>query len=181
MGNYHVRFGGGPTEKGPRGHLAGGLPYNNGTDSRWLELVQPELAVASVAANNDYGHPGSQTLALLERSRTPLLCTDRDGSIRIVSDGRRWRVEGRQVATRSPPTEKLARAPGRDSKRRSVGRPVNINTASEEELEALPRIGPVIARRIIEGRPYRSVDDLRRVKGLGPKRLDEIRPLATTQ
>jgi beta-lactamase superfamily II metal-dependent hydrolase len=42
---------------------------NNGTDARWLELVHPELAVASVEAGNDYGHPGSQTLALLARSR----------------------------------------------------------------------------------------------------------------
>jgi competence protein ComEA len=35
----------------------------------------------------------------------------------------------------------------------------------------------VIARRIIEGRPYGSVDELERVKGIGKKRLEEIRPL----
>jgi competence protein ComEC len=40
---------------------------NNGTDARWLELVRPELAVASVGRSNDFGHPGSQTLALLAR------------------------------------------------------------------------------------------------------------------
>jgi DNA uptake protein ComE-like DNA-binding protein len=39
----------------------------------------------------------------------------------------------------------------------------------------------VIARRIIEGRPYRSVDDLDRVKGIGEKRLEEIRPLVTAE
>jgi competence protein ComEA len=39
----------------------------------------------------------------------------------------------------------------------------------------------VIARRIIEGRPYRSVDDLDRVKGIGKKRLEAIRPLVTAE
>jgi competence protein ComEA len=64
---------------------------------------------------------------------------------------------------------------------KSSGRVVKVNTATQEELEALPGIGPVIARRIIEGRPYRSADDLERVKGIGKKRLDEIRSLATVR
>ena len=64
--------------------------------------------------------------------------------------------------------------------RESLGR-INVNTATVAELEALPGIGPVIARRIIEGRPYRSVDDLDRVKGIGKKRLEEIRPFVTAE
>ncbi len=154
---------------------------NNGTDARWLELVRPELAVASVAARNDYGHPGAETLALLERSRIPLLRTDRDGSIRIVSDGRRWQLVGRQVAARAPPAGKVARVPAGHADTRPTGRLVNVNTASEAELEGLPGVGPVIARRIIQGRPYQSVDDLERVKGIGRKRLEQIRPLVTAQ
>jgi competence protein ComEA len=62
-----------------------------------------------------------------------------------------------------------------------AGHRINLNTATQTELEALPGIGPVIARRIIEGRPYRSVDDLERVKEIGPKRLAEIRPLVTVE
>ena len=59
---------------------------------------------------------------------------------------------------------------------RLAGRLLNVNTATASELEALPGIGPVIARRIVEGRPYRSVQELERVKGIGRKRLEEIRP-----
>jgi hypothetical protein len=46
-------------------------------------------------------------------------------------------------------------------------------------LECLPGIGPVIARRIIEGRPYGSVEELDRIKGIGRKRLEEIRAVVT--
>ena len=62
---------------------------------------------------------------------------------------------------------------------RPGGRRINVNTATVAELEALPGVGPAIARRIAEGRPYRSVNDLERVRGIGPKRLEEIRALVT--
>jgi competence protein ComEA len=88
---------------------------------------------------------------------------------------------GRRVVARGPPAEKGRSKPTRDAGARPSGRRVNINTATQAELEALPGIGPVIARRIIEGRPYRSVEDLGRVKGVGKERLEEIRPLVTAE
>ncbi|HDR00452.1 MAG TPA: helix-hairpin-helix domain-containing protein [candidate division WOR-3 bacterium] len=55
---------------------------------------------------------------------------------------------------------------------------VNVNAASGYELEALPGIGPVIAGRIIAYRdkhgPFRRVEQLLRVSGIGPKRLEAI-------
>jgi competence protein ComEA len=59
-------------------------------------------------------------------------------------------------------------------------KPVDINTAGISELSTLPGIGPATAARIIEDRqkhgPYRRVDDLLRVKGIGPKKLGRLRP-----
>ncbi|MFT6395904.1 MAG: competence protein ComEA [Bradymonadia bacterium] len=51
------------------------------------------------------------------------------------------------------------------------GRRVNINSASSRELESLSGIGPSLASRIVEARPYRAVDDLLRVRGIGPSTL----------
>jgi DNA uptake protein ComE-like DNA-binding protein len=54
---------------------------------------------------------------------------------------------------------------------------LDVNTASLTELENVPGIGPSIAERIIEARPFRGADDLQRVKGIGTgKRYEQIRP-----
>lgn len=59
-----------------------------------------------------------------------------------------------------------------------LGQPVDINAASLAELESLPRVGPKLAQRIVEGRPYADVDALERVRGIGPATLDRLRDRA---
>ena len=53
--------------------------------------------------------------------------------------------------------------------------PVNVNNATEEELQQLKGIGPVLAKRIVDARPFETVDDLTKVKGIGPKTLKRLR------
>lgn len=59
--------------------------------------------------------------------------------------------------------------------RRAADRRIHINTATLEELLGLPEIGPVLARAIIDERPFRSLDELLRVRRIGPKRLAALR------
>jgi len=64
-----------------------------------------------------------------------------------------------------------------------AGQVVNINTATLDQLESLPGIGPSLGQRIIDYRtqhgPFHSVDDLLNVSGIGDKRLADLRPLIT--
>jgi competence ComEA-like helix-hairpin-helix protein len=118
--------------------------------------------------------------------------------------GMAWSITSRRpiaavVSPAPPPIVQPPAQPGRVILREDVGPAVpagdpappgaaqtarlNINTASAAELELLPGIGPALAARIIEDRlaagPFKSVDDLDRVKGIGPKTLERVRDLCT--
>lgn len=60
--------------------------------------------------------------------------------------------------------------------------PINVNTATTDELQRLPGVGPVTAQAIIATRtakPFETVNDLDKVKGIGPKTLEKLRPFVT--
>jgi len=65
----------------------------------------------------------------------------------------------------------------------SAGTPIDVNTATVAQLETLPGIGPTLAGAIVQERarngPFRSVDDLNRVPGIGDGRLAQLRDLVT--
>ena len=56
------------------------------------------------------------------------------------------------------------------------GRRIDLNGASAADLELLPRVGPAIAARILSEKPFGSVDELIRVRGIGAKTLERLRP-----
>ena len=61
--------------------------------------------------------------------------------------------------------------------------PVNLNTANSTELQQVPGIGPSTAEKILQTRKsygsFKTVDDLRAIKGIGPKKLDKMRKYLT--
>lgn len=62
--------------------------------------------------------------------------------------------------------------------------PIAVNSATREDLQKLPGIGPKLSQRILDERAkatFSSVDDLRRVPGIGPKTVEKLRPLITLE
>jgi competence protein ComEA len=68
---------------------------------------------------------------------------------------------------------------GAFAKKKPPAQPVNINTATSEELQQVPGIGPATAEKILAMRKsygaFKSVDDLLAIRGLGAKRLEKMR------
>ena len=77
-----------------------------------------------------------------------------------------------------------AAAGGAGQEQNQVARePVDLNTATAEQLQEVPGIGEALAQRIVEFRgehgPFEKVDDLLNVRGIGVTSLDRLRPFLT--
>ncbi|MBM4294624.1 MAG: helix-hairpin-helix domain-containing protein [Deltaproteobacteria bacterium] len=87
-------------------------------------------------------------------------------------------VSGSRVDISPDGSYKMSRMAG--SRLMTLGLAIDINTATPEDLEALPGIGPVLAGRIVDFRqkhgPFKQVADLERVSGIGPKKLAQLKP-----
>ena len=77
----------------------------------------------------------------------------------------------------TPQTESAKLASTHHSIAQKTDSLVNINTASQTELEQLPGIGPALAERIVSSRPFAKTDDIRKVKGIGDKTFNLLAPL----
>jgi competence protein ComEA len=90
-------------------------------------------------------------------------------------------VDGQQVVV--PRRGPLGSAPVAGAGRPGGGVMVSLASATVEQLDELPGIGPVTAQKIVDWRtshgPFRSVDDLDDVPGIGPARIEQLRDLVT--
>lgn len=80
------------------------------------------------------------------------------------------------VVTEKVPIGKLAR---KEKEKFQAALKINLNTASSEELQKIPYIGPKKAAKIISGRPYQSIEDIMDVHGFGQKTFEKIKDYIT--
>ncbi|MFJ6432317.1 helix-hairpin-helix domain-containing protein [Streptomyces sp. NPDC091416] len=95
-------------------------------------------------------------------------------------------IDGEQIIVGAPPGPAAASGTGTVGGPAAAGGaagaagPVGLNTATVEQLDTLPGVGPVLAQHIVDYRTrhggFRSVDELREVNGIGDRRFAELRP-----
>jgi competence protein ComEA len=92
-------------------------------------------------------------------------------------------VDGEQVVVPKKGEAPAAAAGGAGSSAQQPGDKVNINSATESDFENLPGIGPVLAQKIVDYRdqhgPFRSIQDLMKVTGIGQKKFDSLQAYVT--
>ncbi|MGW7786470.1 helix-hairpin-helix domain-containing protein [Streptomyces tricolor] len=97
----------------------------------------------------------------------------------------RFLVDGEQVVVGAPAAPAAPPGPAAGPLSGATGTgptaPVSLNTATVDQLDTLPGVGPVLARHIIDYRTqhggFRSVDELREVNGIGDRRFTDLREL----
>ncbi|MGA9347272.1 MAG: helix-hairpin-helix domain-containing protein [Anaerolineae bacterium] len=124
-----------------------------------------ELPAESIVKNAIEAAGGATSEADLDRINLAL----------SVADGQHIYVPklGEESPPISPPTEPSDIASGK------AGSKININIASQSEIETLPGIGPSKAQGIIENRPYSSIEEIKKVPGIGEATFQQIKDLIT--
>ncbi len=89
----------------------------------------------------------------------------------ILTDGDQVRIPSKEIAGNA--------ALGSATPNQAVpsGERINLNSATQAQIEGLPGVGPKMAERILKARPFSSLKDLDAVKGIGPSMLKKLEPL----
>ncbi|MBP3040726.1 MBL fold metallo-hydrolase [Bacillaceae bacterium Marseille-Q3522] len=128
------------------------------TSPAFLEAVDPEMAIYSAGKNNTYGHPHQEVVDLVKSKGIPLYGTDTDGTIVVESDGISYHIH----------TTNQQACSG-----------IDLNRASLEELQEIVHIGEARAAELISLRPFHSLNELKKISGIGERNILDIKEQGT--
>lgn len=165
---------------GADGGPSGGDPLDGG-----LELVEEEGSAAEIVVHvaGAVRQPGLYTLEDGSRIQDAIArAGGATGEALLDAVNLAAPVaDGQQVVVPAQGGGGAPGAPGAGAAPGAAGGRVHLNTATLEDLDALPGIGPVTAQKILDYRDskgaFQSVDELDAVPGIGPARLEQLREL----
>lgn len=150
----------------------------------FLDKIHPEIVVYSAGKNNSYGHPHAEVVERLKEMKVNIYGTDTHGHIQVITDGKTYEVKTSKsgeivVPTTSETSNKSSVKEEEKPQEKKVSScgpgAVNINTASFDDLRMIKHVNVDRAQQIINLRPFSSIDQLTRVKGIAAKRLEDIK------
>jgi competence protein ComEC len=148
------------------------------THPAFLKEVNPKVAIYSAGLNNTYGHPHEEVVNLVQDSKIQLYGTDVHGTVLVETDGKDYKVLTKKDGTITPPS---SGSTAKDEAKVEVppapiaGNCIDVNTATIEQLQEIMHIGASRAQDLIQLRPFSSVEDVGRIKGIGPARIADIK------
>lgn len=160
---------------------------NTSTIPAFLDAVNPKVGIISVGKNNQYGHPHDEVVTRVKDKDIDLYATHINGTIIVETDGKSYKVttkadgnvtptssagQKQKQSTENQVTEQPKKT--EEPKKENPSGCIDINSASLEDIQQIIHIGPVRAPDLVELRPFKSVDDLTRIKGIGPSRIKDI-------
>lgn len=138
-----------------------------------------EDKLSSSSSNNKTGAKADKSMAKNDKASTSSssnkLAVNDDKSAKLTINDEKPNAKTDKAKSTDDKADKSTKPAVVDSKTALV----NVNKASETELETVAGIGPTYARKIIEKRPYKSIDDLSKA-GIPTATISKIRPLVTT-
>lgn len=144
----------------------------------------PTAAMIVVDVGGRVRHPGLQTLPLGSRVADALRAAG--GALRakdLATINLAAKVSDGELLLVGIPGAALSGSGSTSGSNPAPAGPVDLNTATADQLDALPGIGPVLAQRIIDWRTahgtFRTVDELNDVSGIGNSIFAELKPLVT--
>ncbi|MCM3668566.1 MBL fold metallo-hydrolase [Mesobacillus maritimus] len=148
------------------------------THPQFLETVKPFVAIYSAGDDNSYGHPHDEVVQRIQDQDIALYGTDVHGTILVTTNGKDYQVNTQYNGNISPAKNESSRTDIKPSQPESTPLPndcINLNSASAQQLQEIIHIGPERAEELIRLRPYRSIDELSKIKGIGPARIEDIK------
>ena len=155
---------------------------NHSSTNHFLQTVQPKIALISLGVDNRYGHPGDEAMDRISNTGAEIYRTDTMGTLTVTSDGKKLTVQTKKEAVvhkvDKGAVKEIAHTTMDTTVISNVDGKFDINTASQTQLESINGIGPSKATAIIAYRtehgPFKSIQELTNVSGVGPKTAEKI-------